>query len=239
MDIDCCQNVRVSNCTVNSPWDDAIVPKSSFALGYNRACENMTITNCFVTGCYQLGTVLDGTWKKFPRSRAGRRHRAHQVRHRVQRRIQEHHHLQLRLRGLPGTGAGDRRRRAAGRHRRHQHHHARHRQLPHLPSPRRAPARPKGPATRAPSSARCAASCSPTSSATTPRPASAPTSPASPATPSKTSRSPMSSSSASAEAPPIRSRSRSPSARTDTPSRECLARCPRMASTSVTSTGWR
>ena len=23
MDIDCCRNVRVSNCTVNSPWDDA------------------------------------------------------------------------------------------------------------------------------------------------------------------------------------------------------------------------
>jgi polygalacturonase len=34
MDIDCCQNVRVSNCTVNSPWDDGICPKSSFALGY-------------------------------------------------------------------------------------------------------------------------------------------------------------------------------------------------------------
>ena len=65
MDIDCCKNVRVSNCTVNSPWDDAIVPKSSFALGYNRACENFTISNCFVSGCYQLGTVLDGTWKKF------------------------------------------------------------------------------------------------------------------------------------------------------------------------------
>ena len=65
MDIDCCQNVRVSNTTVNSPWDDAIVPKSSFALGYNRPCLNFNITNCFVSGCYQLGTVLDGTWKKF------------------------------------------------------------------------------------------------------------------------------------------------------------------------------
>jgi polygalacturonase len=66
MDIDCCQNVRVSNCTVNSPWDDGICPKSSYALGYNRATRNVTIANCFVTGCYQLGTVLDGTWKKFP-----------------------------------------------------------------------------------------------------------------------------------------------------------------------------
>jgi polygalacturonase len=66
MDIDCCQNVRVSNCTVNSPWDDGICPKSSYALGYNRATRNVTIADCFVTGCYQLGTVLDGTWKKFP-----------------------------------------------------------------------------------------------------------------------------------------------------------------------------
>jgi polygalacturonase len=65
MDIDCCRNVRVSNCSVNSPWDDAIVPKSSFALGYNRPCENMTISNCYVTGAYVLGTMLDGTWKKW------------------------------------------------------------------------------------------------------------------------------------------------------------------------------
>jgi polygalacturonase len=65
MDIDCCKNVRVSNCTVNSPWDDGICPKSSFALGYNRPTENLTITNCWVTGYYELGTVLDGTFKKF------------------------------------------------------------------------------------------------------------------------------------------------------------------------------
>src|ERR1700677_4800901 len=65
MDIDCCQNVHVSNCTVNSPWDDGICPKSSYALGYNRATENVTITNCYVTGNYELGTVLDGTFKRF------------------------------------------------------------------------------------------------------------------------------------------------------------------------------
>ena len=65
MDIDCCRNVRVSNCVVNSPWDDGICPKSSFALGYARPTENLTISNCYVTGCYQLGTVLDGTFKKF------------------------------------------------------------------------------------------------------------------------------------------------------------------------------
>ena len=65
-DIDCCRNVRVSNCTVNSPWDDAICPKSSYGLGYARSTDNVTIANCFVTGTYILGSVIDGTWKKFP-----------------------------------------------------------------------------------------------------------------------------------------------------------------------------
>jgi polygalacturonase len=63
MDIDCCRNVRVSNCTVNSPEDDAICPKSSYALGYARSTDNVTITNCYTTGKYEIGTLLDGTFK--------------------------------------------------------------------------------------------------------------------------------------------------------------------------------
>src|SRR5579871_1078477 len=65
IDIDCCKNVRVSNCFVNSPWDDGICPKSSYALGYAKPTENLTITNCVMTGYYELGTVIDGTFKKF------------------------------------------------------------------------------------------------------------------------------------------------------------------------------
>lgn len=63
IDIDCCRNVRVSNCTVNSPEDDAICPKSSYALGYPRSTDNVTITNCYTTGKYEIGTLLDGTFK--------------------------------------------------------------------------------------------------------------------------------------------------------------------------------
>ena len=70
MDIDCCRNVRLSNCSINSPWDDAIVLKSSFGLGYARSTEMVTITNCFVTGGYEEGSLLDATMKKLP---AGRR----------------------------------------------------------------------------------------------------------------------------------------------------------------------
>jgi len=65
IDLDCCRNGHVSNCSVNSPWDDAICPKSSFALGYARATENITIANCYVAGCYEVGTFLDGTFKKY------------------------------------------------------------------------------------------------------------------------------------------------------------------------------
>jgi hypothetical protein len=62
-DIDCCKNVCVSNCTVNSPFDDGICLKSSFGLGYAKATENVTITNCQVSG-YDEGTLLDGTFKR-------------------------------------------------------------------------------------------------------------------------------------------------------------------------------
>ncbi len=63
INIDCCRNVRISNCSVNSPNDDAICLKSSYALGFARATENVTITNCQVSG-YDLGTFLDGTFKR-------------------------------------------------------------------------------------------------------------------------------------------------------------------------------
>ena len=66
INIDCCRNVRLVNCSVNSPWDDAICLKSSFALGSARATENVTIANCYVTGGYQVGGLLDGSFKRFP-----------------------------------------------------------------------------------------------------------------------------------------------------------------------------
>lgn len=66
IDVDCCRNVRISNCTVNSPWDDAICLKSSFALGYACDTEMVTISNCMVSGSYQEGAVLDGSFKRFP-----------------------------------------------------------------------------------------------------------------------------------------------------------------------------
>ncbi len=62
-DIDACRNTRIVNCSVNSPNDDAIVLKSSYALGELRACENITITGCQVSG-FDVGSFLDGTFQR-------------------------------------------------------------------------------------------------------------------------------------------------------------------------------
>jgi polygalacturonase len=62
MDIDCCRNTTVSNCRVNSPNDDGICPKSTYALGRPVIEENLTIVNCQVSG-FEEGTLLDGTMK--------------------------------------------------------------------------------------------------------------------------------------------------------------------------------
>ena len=62
-DIDCCRHVHISNCSVNSPFDDAIVLKSSFGLGFARMTEDVTITNCSVSG-FDIGTFLDGTYQR-------------------------------------------------------------------------------------------------------------------------------------------------------------------------------
>ncbi len=70
-DIDSCKNVHVSNCTVNSPQDDGICLKADYALGYSRVCENVTISNCQVSG-YVMGSLLDGTYNRSSPGGTGR-----------------------------------------------------------------------------------------------------------------------------------------------------------------------
>ncbi len=60
-DIDCCANVRITNCMVNSLNDDGIVLKCSYGLGWPKATENVLIENCKVSG-YDPGTVYYGTY---------------------------------------------------------------------------------------------------------------------------------------------------------------------------------
>jgi polygalacturonase len=65
MDVNCCRNVRISNCYVNSPWDDGICLKADYSLGRAKQTEFVTITNCYVSGCWDEGTMLDATYKRF------------------------------------------------------------------------------------------------------------------------------------------------------------------------------
>lgn len=58
IDIDACNNVRISNCNIIS-GDDAIVIKSTI----DRPCKNITITNCVISSdCngFKLGTESNG-----------------------------------------------------------------------------------------------------------------------------------------------------------------------------------
>lgn len=60
IDLDCVRRARVRGCRVNSPNDDAIVLKSSHALGETIACDDVVIEDCVVSG-YDPGTMLDGS----------------------------------------------------------------------------------------------------------------------------------------------------------------------------------
>jgi len=65
IDPDACSNVRITNCRVESV-DDAIVPKSSFSLGYRRPSENIVISDCILsTVCngIKLGTESGGGFR--------------------------------------------------------------------------------------------------------------------------------------------------------------------------------
>jgi polygalacturonase len=62
IDIDCCRNTMVSNCRINSPNDDALCPKSTYALHRQVVTENLMIVNCQVSG-FEEGTLIDGTMK--------------------------------------------------------------------------------------------------------------------------------------------------------------------------------
>lgn len=60
IDIDCCEDVIVRRCKINTLNDDAIVLKCSYALGKAKPTSNVLVEDCFVSG-YDTGTFLDGT----------------------------------------------------------------------------------------------------------------------------------------------------------------------------------
>ena len=65
IDPDCCRFVRIANCYIESA-DDAICPKTSFALGDIRSTENLLVTNCILTTesqALKLGSDSCGNFK--------------------------------------------------------------------------------------------------------------------------------------------------------------------------------
>ena len=65
IDPDCCHNVRIANCYIESS-DDCICLKASFSLGERRSTENVTVTNCVLTtnsNALKCGTESSGDFK--------------------------------------------------------------------------------------------------------------------------------------------------------------------------------
>ena len=64
-DIDCCKYMTITNCKINTPSDDALVLKSSYALKKPVVTKHIAISNCNITG-FKCGTLLDGTYVPEP-----------------------------------------------------------------------------------------------------------------------------------------------------------------------------
>jgi len=64
LNFDCCAGVRVVGCHINSPNDDAICLKSSYALGRPAFTQDVLISDCILTGSYVVGTVIDRTYQR-------------------------------------------------------------------------------------------------------------------------------------------------------------------------------
>lgn len=61
LDLDCCQNVTVTNSVFNSLTDDGIVVKASYGAGRYFRSKNIRIEDCVVSG-YDAGTVYNKTY---------------------------------------------------------------------------------------------------------------------------------------------------------------------------------
>jgi hypothetical protein len=64
LNFDCCRGVRVIRCRINSPNDDGICLKSTYALGRPVVTEDVVIADCWVTGDYEIGSTLDGRYRR-------------------------------------------------------------------------------------------------------------------------------------------------------------------------------
>ena len=66
LNFDCCRGVRVTGCTINSPNDDAIALKSTYALGRPVVTRDVLIRDCTLTGGYVMGTTINRLYRRLP-----------------------------------------------------------------------------------------------------------------------------------------------------------------------------
>lgn len=64
LNFDCCSQVTVIGCRINSPNDDGISLKSTYALGRPVVTRDFLIKDCVLTGSYRPGAVSDGTYER-------------------------------------------------------------------------------------------------------------------------------------------------------------------------------
>lgn len=65
IDLDCCKGAEIINCRVNTPKDDGIVMKSSFAYEKPVFCEDVVVKGCHTSG-YLMGSVVAGNPQPSP-----------------------------------------------------------------------------------------------------------------------------------------------------------------------------
>jgi polygalacturonase len=66
INIDSCWGAQVTGCVLNTPNDDSICLKASYALGSARGTRDVVIRDCWVTGAFRVGTLLDGSCERLP-----------------------------------------------------------------------------------------------------------------------------------------------------------------------------
>lgn len=64
LNFDCCANVTVVGCNINTPNDDAVCLKSTYALGKPAFTQDVLIRDCILTGSYVVGSVMDRTYQR-------------------------------------------------------------------------------------------------------------------------------------------------------------------------------
>ena len=66
IDLDSCWGVEVEDCSLNTPFDDGICIKASFALGEARGSKHIRVRCCKIFGGFKVGTLRDGSGKSLP-----------------------------------------------------------------------------------------------------------------------------------------------------------------------------